>query len=136
MAWGSTDMTIEIKMLGWSILLGLGYVLVAAALSTQQRGLKWNAGNRDGESKPLTGPSARAVRASHNFLETFVFFAAAALAVVAAKQNTAHTALGAEIYFWARLLYLPVYIIGIPYLRTAIWIASLWGMLQLIQPLW
>lgn len=128
-------MTTELNVLGWSILLGLLHVLFAVGLATQQRGLKWNAGNRDAETKPLTAAAARAYRASQNFLETFVFFAAAVLAVVAAKQNTPHTALGAEIYFWARLVYLPVYIIGIPYLRTLVWIVSLWGMLQVIAGL-
>ena len=70
-------MTTDIKILGWSIFLGLGYVLIAAALATQQRGLQWNASNRDGDEKPLTGAAARAARANRNFLETFPFFAAA-----------------------------------------------------------
>jgi uncharacterized MAPEG superfamily protein len=128
-------MPIELKMLGWSIVLGLGYVFIAGGLATQQRGLKWNASNRDGEPTPLTGAAARAGRASHNFLETFVFFAAAVLAVVSAKQNTSHTAIGAQIYFWARLAYLPIYIVGIPYLRTLVWIISLWGLLQVLAGL-
>lgn len=125
-------MTIELKVLGWSILLGLAYVFIAASLGTQQRGLKWNAGNRDGELKPLTGAAARAHRASLNFLETFGFFAAAVLAVVLAKQNTAQTALGAELYFWARVIYLPVYIVGIPYLRTLVWFVSVVGLFMVI----
>jgi uncharacterized MAPEG superfamily protein len=128
-------MTTELRMLAWSIFLGLGYVLIAAGLATRQRGLKWNASNRDGEPKPLTGAASRAVRANRNFLETFPFFASAALAVVIAKQNTSHTALGAELYFWARLAYLPIYIVGIPYLRTLVWIASAWGLLQVAEGL-
>lgn len=128
-------MTPELKMLGLSVVLGLVYVFVAAGLATQQRGLKWNASNRDGELKPLTGVAARAARANANFLETFGFFAAAVLAVVLAKQNTDHTALGAQLYFWARLAYLPIYLIGIPYLRTAVWAVSLWGILQLLEAL-
>lgn len=129
-------MTIELRMLAWSVLLGFVYVFVAAGLGTQQRGLKWNASNRDGEAKPLTGIAARAARANANFLETFGFFAAAVLAVVLAKQNTTHTALGSEIYFWARAAYLPIYIAGIPYVRTLVWAASLWGMLQVIEALY
>jgi uncharacterized MAPEG superfamily protein len=43
------DGMMEIKMLGWSVFLGLVHVFVAAGLATQQRGLKWNASNRDGE---------------------------------------------------------------------------------------
>ncbi len=128
-------MTIELTMLAWSVALGLVHVLLAAALATRQRGLKWNAGNRDGEVKPLTGVAARAERASRNFLETFVFFAAAVLAVVLAHRNTAHTALGAQVYFWARVAYGPVYAAGIPYLRTLIWIAAFWGFLQVLEAL-
>lgn len=128
-------MTTELKMLGWSVFLGLAYVFVAAGLGTWQRGLKWNASNRDGEPQPLTGIAARAARANGNFLETFGFFAAAVLAVAIAGRTSAHTALGAEIYFWARLAYLPIYVAGIPYLRTAVWALSLWGMLQVVEAL-
>jgi uncharacterized MAPEG superfamily protein len=128
-------MSIELKMLGWSVCLGLVYVGVAAALATQQRGLKWNAGNRDGELKPLTGMAARAHRASRNFLETFPFFAAAVLALVVQGAHSAQTAMATELYFWARLVYLPVYLIGIPYLRTLVWAVSIWGLLTLLWPL-
>lgn len=96
-------MPIELKMLGWSVVLGLAYVLVAAGFGTWQRGLKWNASNRDGEPKPLTGMAARAERANRNFLETFAFFAAATLAVVFAHKTGTQTAIGAQIYFWARV---------------------------------
>jgi uncharacterized MAPEG superfamily protein len=128
-------MTTELKMLGCSVFLGLVYIFVAAGLATQQRGLKWNASNRDGEPMPLAGLAARAARANHNFLETFAFFAAAVLAVVQAKHNTPHTALGSQLYFWARAAYLPIYLIGIPYLRTLVWALSLWGLLQVLEGL-
>jgi uncharacterized MAPEG superfamily protein len=128
-------MPIELTMLAWAVVVGLIYVGVAATLSTWQRGLQWNAGNRDGEPKPLNKYAARAARANANFLETFAFFVAATLAVVAAHKTDAHTALGAQIYLWARVAYLPCYIIGIPYLRTLIWIGGLWGILQMLEAL-
>ena len=128
-------MTIELKMLAWSIVLGLAYVLIAAGLATQQRGITWNAGNREGDAKPLTGVAGRADRASRNFLETFPFFAAAVLAVVLTHRNTDHTAMGAQIYFWARVVYWPIYAAGIPYLRTAVWIVAFWGFLQVLEAL-
>jgi len=128
-------MTIELKMLGWSIVLGLAYVLIAATLATYQRGLKWNAGNRDGDVKPLTGAAARADRASRNFLETFVFFAVAVLAVELAHRNSDQTALVVQIYFWARVAYWPVYAVGIPYLRTAVWAVGFLGLLQVLEAL-
>jgi uncharacterized MAPEG superfamily protein len=125
----------EIKMLAWSIYLGLAYVLIAAGLTTQARGLSWNVGNRDAQSAPLTGAAGRAQRACRNFLETFAFFAAAVLAVVLIKVTSPRTALGAELYFWARLVYLPVYVIGIPYLRSAVWGVSFLGILMLVGAL-
>lgn len=128
-------MSIEMQMLGWSVVLGIVYVLVAAGFVTWQRGLLWNAGNRDGEPQPLNKFAARADRARHNFLETFVFFAATTLAVVIMHKTSAQTTIGAQIYLWARVAYLPVYVIGIPYLRTAIWIASLWGIVQMLEAL-
>ena len=128
-------MTTELQMLGWSVLLGIVQVLVAAALGTWQCGLRWNVGNRDGDPGPLRGYAARAARASRNFLETFAFFAAATLPVVATRQAGAHTAIGAQVYFWARVAYLPIHVVGIPCLRTAVWAASLWGILQMAEPL-
>ncbi len=125
-------MALELKILGWCVCLGLVHVFVAAILATRQRGLQWNAGNRDGEVAPLTGAAARAERANRNYRETFAFFAAAVLSVVFAKLNTPHTALGAEAYFWARLIYLPIYIVGIPYVRTLVFAVSIWGLLQII----
>lgn len=126
---------IEQRMLAWSIALGLVHVLLGATLMTQQRGLKWNAGARDGEARPLTGVAARVDRALKNFLETFPFFAAAVLAVVLAQRADADTALGAQLYFWARLAYVPIYAAGIPYLRTLVWAVSVWGLLQLLLAL-
>ncbi len=125
----------ELTWLGWAIVLGLVHVLVAAALGTWQRGLRWNVGNRDGEPRPLTGWAARAQRANHNFLETFAFFAAAVLAVALTHKSDASSLLGAQIYVWARMAYLPIYLAGIPYLRTLVWAASFWGMLQVIETL-
>jgi uncharacterized MAPEG superfamily protein len=128
-------MATELRILAWSVLFGLAQVLIAGAMGTQQRGLKWNVSNRDGTPQALTGAASRAARASRNFLETFGFFAAAVLGVVLAKQNSAHSALGSEIYLAARVAYFPIYVAGIPYLRTVVYGASLWGLLQVLEPL-
>jgi len=125
----------ELTVLTWSICLGIVYVLIAASLMTSQRGLGWNIGNRDGDAARLSGAAARAQRASRNFLEPFPFFAAAVLAVVVAQRTSPHTALGAQIYFWARVAYLPIYIIGIPYVRSLVWAIAFWGLLMVLAAL-
>jgi len=128
-------MSIEMKILAWSIVLGLVHVLVAASLSTAQRGLLWNTGPRDGVPAPLTGLAGRLDRASRNFLETFVFFAAAVLMLAFLQKGNEHTVLGAQIWFWARVAYLPAYAIGIPFLRTAVWAVALVGLVMVVSAL-
>jgi uncharacterized MAPEG superfamily protein len=127
--------TIEMQMLAWAVVLGLAQLLVAATFATQQRGLKWNASARDASPALLTGVAGRLDRAFRNFMETFPFFAAAVLAVAATGSADAGTALGAQLYFWARLAYVPAYAAGIPYLRSLIWVVSLWGLLKVLWAL-
>lgn len=79
--------------------------------------------------------AARLDRARRNFLETFPFFAAAALAVVATQRADAGTALGAQLYFWARLVYVGLYAGGVPYLRTVVWTVSMVGLAKVLLPL-
>jgi uncharacterized MAPEG superfamily protein len=128
-------MTIEMSMLVWSVVLGLVQIAVSAAGSVAQRGLGWAAGSRDGVAKPLTGVAARLSRASSNFLETFPFFLAAVFAAYALQRHDSLTMIGAQLYFWARLAYLPVYAAGIPYLRTLVWAASLVGIVLMLVAL-
>lgn len=125
-------MGIEIQMLGWSIVLGLVQVMIAAGAVTRERGLAWNASARDGVP-PAPGPlAARLQRAHANFLETFPFFAAAVLAVVLTQRQDSTTALAVQLYFWARLVYVPLYAAGIPYLRSLVWVVSLVGIVLLL----
>jgi uncharacterized MAPEG superfamily protein len=128
-------MSIELKMLAWSVVLGLVQILLAAALTTRERGLAWNAGPRDAvmpAPKPLAG---RLERASRNFLETFPFFAAAVLGVLAAGVADERTALGAQLYFWARVVYLPLYAAGVPFVRSIAWTVSIAGLLMVLNRL-
>lgn len=128
-------MPAEIQMLAWSILLALVQLFLAAALMTRQRGMKWNASARDGEAPPLTGVAGRADRALHNLLETLPLFAAAVLAVAVTGRSDAGTVFGAQLWFWARVLYVPLYLAGIPYLRSLVWAVALAGLVLVLAGL-
>ena len=128
-------MTPEIQMLAWASALGLLQLLLDGTLVTAQRGLKWNVSARDGEPAPLTGVAARVHRAFLNFLETFPFFVAAVLAVTLTGRTNAETALGVQLYFWARVVYVPLYAAGIPYVRTLAWAVSLVGLVKVLAAL-
>lgn len=113
-------MPIEIRLLAFSILLGIVQVFAAAMAATRQRpgGLAWAAGSRDTPQPPVTGVAARLDRASKNFLETFPFFAAAVVAAAALERHNGWVVTGAHCYFWGRLAYLPLYAAGVPWVRS------------------
>ena len=127
-------MTTELNMLVWSVVLGLLQIAIAASCSMGQRGLAWTLGPRDAIPS-LTGIAARLDRASTNFLVTFPFFVAVVFAAHLLQRHDAMTVLGAQLYFWARLAYVPVYAAGIPYLRTLIWAVSIAGIVLLLGAL-
>jgi uncharacterized MAPEG superfamily protein len=128
-------MSVEMQMLLWACALGLVQIGIAATAGTMQRGLKWNAGARDEAMPPLTGVAGRLDRAQKNFLETFPFFAVAVIVAVMTNKTSAHTAQGAQLYFWARVAYVPLYALGISYVRTLVWAASLVGLLWVLLAL-
>ena len=128
-------MTTELCMLMWSVVLGLLQVAIAATCSVGQRGLGWAASGRDELKPPLTGIGGRLDRARANFLETFPFFVAVVLVAHLLQRHDGMTVLGAQLYFWARLVYVPVYAAGIPYLRTLIWAVSVVGIVLVLAAL-
>ena len=127
-------MTPDLQMLVWSAALALVQMLVAAAGAQGQVGLPALAGNREG-LPPLTGWAGRAKRAHYNMLESLVVFAIVVIAAHLAGKANATTALGAALFFWARLSYAIVYLIGVPWLRTAIWAVSMAGIVLIFLQL-
>ena len=124
--------SVEIQMLCWSIVLGLLQLVIATSLATREQGLAYNLSPRDMPPPPVTTLTGRFQRAFGNFRETFVYFAVSVLVVTMLNKTNATTALGAEIYFWARLLYVPIYAAGIPAVRTLIWAASIAGLVMVL----
>jgi uncharacterized MAPEG superfamily protein len=123
-------MSDEAHLLAFSAALAWVMVMTAASLKTRWwefRGLRLALSNRDAlpEPSPLT---ARADRAARNMLENLVLFVALVAAARLAGLTSAQVTPGATVFFWARLLYFPVYLAGITVLRTALWAAGVIGM--------
>ena len=127
-------MSPELKYLLFSVVLTFVQVLIAAMAANQVVGLTTLAGNRD-DLPVMSGFAGRAKRAHLNMLENMVLFSALVLIAVVAQKTNAMTALGAMIFFWARLLYAVIYLIGIPWLRTLAWAVSVIGMVMVAWPL-
>jgi uncharacterized MAPEG superfamily protein len=93
----------------------------------QQVGLPTLVGNREG-LPAITGWAGRAERAHRNMLQSLVLFTGLVLVAQATGKFDATTALGAQLFFWARLAYAAVYIIGLPWIRTGVWAISVLGL--------
>ena len=127
-------MTPDLQMLVWSAALALVQMLIAVLGAQGQVGLPALAGNRE-DLPPLTGWAGRARRAHFNMLESLVVFAIVVLVAHAAGKADAVTALGAALFFWARLAYALLYVAGVPWLRTAAWAVSLAGIILIFSQL-
>lgn len=123
-------MTPDLSYLLASVVLTFVQVLIAAAAANQAVGLTTLAGNRE-DLPVLTGLAGRARRAHLNMIENLVLFAALVLIAAVAGKANATTAMGALVFFWARLAYAAIYLIGIPWLRTVAWFVSVIGMVMI-----
>ena len=125
-------MTLELELLIWSTVLALIQMLVALLAAIAQVGFTALVGNR--ENLPaFAGWAGRAQRAHRNMLESLTIFATLVLVAQVAGKSNAATALGAQLFFWSRLAYAPVYVIGIPWLRTGLWGISFAGLLEILS---
>ena len=117
----------------------LTFVMLLVASLTRARawtpaGMAVAFGNRD-NLPPATPLSGRADRAAKNMLEGLLLFATVMLAAQIAGVVGPRVATGAQLFFWARLVYFPVYLAGIAYLRTAVWAVSIVGLVMIISAL-
>jgi uncharacterized MAPEG superfamily protein len=129
------SLPIEIVVLGLSVLLVLVQLALQAMLATRELGRDYNASPRDEERKPRGVHAGRAERAFRNLMETYPLFAALALGLVVTGQAGGFGATGAVVWFAARLAYLPLYLAGIPYIRSLVWTVSVAGLLMMLAEL-
>jgi uncharacterized MAPEG superfamily protein len=121
-------MTMELRLLAGSVILGLVHLIAASHLISFQYGYRWTASNREGPVPPLRGLASRVDQATTNFLETFPFFVALVLAAHITNRHDTLTLWGAHLYFWGRLGYLLAAALGYGLLRSMIfWNTALIG---------
>jgi len=96
-------------------------------------GMKAGLSNRD-HLPEATAMGARAEKAAQNTKENFILFIALALTAHLAGAGE-QALLGAQVFFWARVVYLPVYIAGITYVRSAVWGVGIAGLVMMMLAL-
>jgi uncharacterized MAPEG superfamily protein len=127
-------MTPDLSWLIASVVLAFVQVLVAAAAANAQVGTPMLAGNRE-DMPPLTELARRAQRAHANMMENLPLFIALVLVAHISNRANGTSLMGEQIFFWARLLHGIVYVIGIPWVRTLLWVISVIGMLLIFMQL-
>jgi uncharacterized MAPEG superfamily protein len=110
-----------------AVLLWLVHLLLQAGLSGVP--VSWSVGPRDEPAPPPTVVGSRAARAFRNYLESFPAFAALDLAFLATNHPAG---IWPTLWIAARILYLPLYLAGVPYFRTGAWALSMVALVAML----
>ena len=130
----NNEIPIELSLLIWTAALTILQMLVSALGSISQIGLTTLAGNRDNLTE-TTGWASRAQRAHRNMLESIAVFAILVMSAHHLDISNDMTVLGAQLFFWGRVAFSIIYIVGIPWVRTAAWGVSLVGLILIFSQL-
>lgn len=111
-----------------SVGLLIVHVLLQSTLAVRETGQTWNAGPRDTEVKVKGVLARRAARASANFRETYPGFVVLVLALAIGGDAWGLGFAGALVWFAARIAYIPLYLGGVAYIRSYVWVGAMLGL--------
>ena len=115
-----------------SVVLLIVHVMLQGFFATRELGPKWNAGPRDEGLKPKSPVAGRAERASLNYRETYPAVVALILALAFYSDARGIGLIGGWVWFLARIAYIPLYLQGVPKVRSLIWLISLLGIAMMV----
>lgn len=124
-------MLVEAQVLGYAVLLAVVQLVLYGVAGNLQLGVRYTAGPRD-EERRLSGAAGRLQRAFNNHIEGLVLYIAAVVLVSVGQASSVATETAAWIYLAARCAYLPAYLSGAPYLRSAIWAVGFFATLAIV----
>lgn len=128
-------MTTDLWMLVYSALFCLAIPTIGVTkVLMMPGGPAWGFGNRD-DSFVVPDWVGRTRRAHMNMVENLAPFACLVLAAQVSGNANETTALGSQIFFVSRVAHAAIYIIGIPYARTAAFGMSFVGMFMILGEL-
>jgi uncharacterized MAPEG superfamily protein len=122
----TTLLTLVVSMAVVTWLTLIAASLIRARVWTPQ-GLQVGMGNRDNLPTP-TGFAGRADRTARNTLENFLLFAVLALTAHVGGATSPLVLLGAQVFVATRLVFVAVYYLGVPVVRTVVWLVGVVGL--------
>lgn len=119
-------MTAELTVLGLAVILAVVQLVLFAVPANREIGTRWTMGPRDTPMPDSVTPrTLRLKRAYDNHIEGLVLFTAAVLVVVLSDRASQATAVAAWVYLGARIVYVPLYSVGVPLWRSVVWSVGL-----------
>ncbi|MGH8306943.1 MAG: MAPEG family protein [Gammaproteobacteria bacterium] len=126
-------MSYEMTILALTTLFYMFSWLPASLAKYHAYGNRWLVSNRSTQGlPPLSELGQRAVRAHENLRDNYLGFAVAILLLAFTGGFSSYTALAALVFLIARLVHMPAYILGIPWLRIFSWLVGFAAMLYLL----
>ena len=119
----------ELICLELSIVIWIAHVLIQAGLGGGALGGPYLAGPRDQALQPKGVIYGRATRALGNYVENLGPFIAADLGLIAMHHEGGW---GATVWIVARIVYIPLYLVGVAYARTIVWVISIVGLIMML----
>ena len=127
-------MTPDLTYLVWTVALTMAQLLLVIVGATLQVPLPVLAGNRE-TAVECRGWVGRAQRAHRNMLESVALFGILVLVAHVTGKANAMTALGAAVFFWARVAYTGIYLAGITWVRSLLFAVSMTGLVVILLQL-
>ena len=120
-------MSVELQSLFGVVVIYFLTIGVQGTLTAVIQGVPWGLGPRD-DAPDLSTLQKRAARTVANNSEALLMFTPLVLIAHIAQISTDLTIMGALLFLAARALYVPIYLLGIPVVRTLVWTVGLAGL--------
>ena len=125
----------ELTCLELSLVLWVVHVVIQAGVGTAELPSRYLFTSRDKPAAARGLLHGRTTRTLANYVENFTPFVALALALIVTQRAGGAGAIGATIWILARIVYIPLYLFDVVYVRTAIWGISIVGLVMMFARL-
>jgi uncharacterized MAPEG superfamily protein len=128
-------MSPELTYLTWSVVIVLGYLVVQVLEQIARNGLVVALTYQTDKEKPIGVLMQRFNASFSNFLVSYPAFISLVVIIALTNSSSDLTALGAAIWFWARIAHIPAHVSGLPVIRTLVWAISIAGLVMMLHSL-
>ena len=119
-------MSFELQTAVWTTVILFVLLMFQGGLVPVVQGLKWGLGSRDGGPEK-SALQERVARTAANHIESMLLFLPLIMVAHLADVSSTLTVWGAGLYLAGRIAYVPLYLLGVPILRSASWTMAITG---------